>query len=259
MLLNRCSRGVSTRGSGVAGVELERNRAAVGDAQRGFEALGKALLHIGAYTQPIDDDIDVVLLVLFQLRQLGRLDHRAVDAKAHEALRQHVLEQLGEFALALAHHRREDHQARALGQREHRVDHLADALRLQRKVMIGAIRCSGARIQQAQVVVDLGDGAHRRARIVRGGLLLDADRRAQAFDHVDVGLVHQLQELPRVGRQALDIAALPFGIQRVEGKTRLARTRQPRDHDQPLARYVDVDVLQVVGAGTTHADRGRVG
>ena len=41
-----------------------------------------------------------------------------------------------------------------------------------------------------------------------GGLLLDADGRAQALNHVDVGLVHQLQELPGIGAQAFDIAAL---------------------------------------------------
>ena len=81
----------------------------------------------------------------------------------------------------------------------------------------------------------------------------------QALDDIDVGLVHQLQELPRVGRQALDIAPLAFGIQGVEGQARLARARQPGDHHQRIARDVEVDVLQVVRARAADAELGAVG
>ena len=84
---------------------------------------------------------------------------------------------------------------------------------------------------------------------MRGRLLLDGNGRGQALDAVDVGLVHHLQELPRIGRQRFDVASLPFGIQRIERQRRLARTRQAGDDNQPVARQVDVDVAQVVGAG----------
>ena len=67
---------------------------------------------------------------------------------------------------------------------------------------------AGARKQQPQVVVDFGDRADGGARIVRAGLLLDGDRRRQPLDAVDVRLVHHRQELARVGRQRLDVAAL---------------------------------------------------
>ena len=141
----------------------------------------------------------------------------------HDYLRLHVGEQLGELALAVAHDRRHDHQPRLFGQRERRVDHLAHALRLQRQVVVGAKWRAGAGIEQAQVVVDLGDGADRRARVVRSGFLLDRDRRAEALDRVDVGLVHQLQELARVRAQAFDVATLAFGIERVEGEAQIGR------------------------------------
>jgi hypothetical protein len=77
---------------------------------------------------------------------------------------------------------------------------------------------------------------------------------AQTFDQVDVRLFHQLQELPRVGRQRFDVAPLAFGVQRVEGERGLAGTGQPGDHDQLVARQIEVDVLQVVGAGAADAD-----
>ncbi len=53
------------------------------------------------------------------------------------------------------------------GQRHHGVDHLRDVLRLERRAVLGAARNAGARVEQAQVVVDLGDGADRRPRVVR--------------------------------------------------------------------------------------------
>src|SRR3546814_20626165 len=63
---------------------------------------------------------------------------------------------------------------------------------------------------------DLRDG---RARVARRRLLLDADRRRQPVDMLDVGLLHHLEELTRVSRQALDVA--PLALDRksvVQGK-----------------------------------------
>jgi hypothetical protein len=79
----------------------------------------------------------------------------------------------------------------------------------------------------------------------------------QALDQIDIGLVHQLQKLPRIGRQAFHIAALAFGIEGVKGQTALARARQARDHHQTLARDVDVQRFEVVGARATDADEAR--
>jgi hypothetical protein len=80
------------------------------------------------------------------------------------------------------------------------------------------VRRAGAGVQQAQVVVDFGDGADGGARVVAGGLLLDGDGGRQPFDQVDIRLFHQLQKLAGVGRQRLYIAALAFGVQRVESQ-----------------------------------------
>ena len=135
-------------------VHLDRERAPVGDAQRRLEALGEALAQRrggggvarGGHLDAVDDDVDVVLLGLLQLRHVGGVDGRAVDAEAHVALRLHLLEQLDELALAVAHDRREHHQPRLGRQRERRVDHLADALRLQRRGRgSGSTACRRAR------------------------------------------------------------------------------------------------------------------
>jgi hypothetical protein len=236
------------------GAQFQRNRAAFGQAQRGLEALGQALLHVGARAQAVDHHVDVVLLGLLELGEVVVFVGLAIDAKAHVARGLHLGEELQELAFLLARHGRQDQQARLVGNGQRRIDHLRDGLRLQRQVVVGAVGRAGAGVQEAQVVVDLGHRAHGGARVVAGGLLLDADRGRQALDHVHIGLVHELQELPRIGRQAFDIAPLPFGIQRVEGQARLARARQAGDHHQLVARNVQVDVLQVVGARTANAD-----
>ncbi|OWK18441.1 hypothetical protein AJ88_05155 [Mesorhizobium amorphae CCBAU 01583] len=54
--------------------------------------------------------------------------------------------------------------------------------------------------------------------------------------------------MPRIGRQAFDIAALAFGIDGVEGKRRLAGPRQAGHDDQAVTRQVEIDILQIVFA-----------
>ena len=97
---------------------------------------------------------------------------------------------------------------------------------------VAAEGAADAREQQPHVVVDLGRRADRRARIADAVLLPDRDRRRDAVDAIDVRLLHPLEELPRVGRQRLDVAALPFGVDRVEGERRLARSADAGDDDQ---------------------------
>jgi hypothetical protein len=137
------------------------------------------------------------------------------------------------FALAVADHGREQHQALVLGQGQHLVDHLAHGAGLQRQVVGRAARRADAGEQQAQVIVNLGNRADGGARVMRSRLLLDRDRRRQALDMVDVGFFHYRQELARVGRQGLDITPLPLGL--------VARQRQ-------------VDILQIMGARTANCD-----
>ena len=199
-----------------------------------------------AHDDAVDHHVDVVLVLLVERRRVGDLVEFAVDLDALEAL----LLQLGEFlavlALAAAHDRRQDVEPRAFVDGEHAVDHLADRLALDRQAGRRRIGDADAREEQAHVVVDLGDGADRRARIARGRLLLDRDGRRQAVDLVDVRLLHHLEELAGIGRQALDIAALALGIDRVEGERRFARAGQAGHHDQRVARQVEIDVLEIV-------------
>ena len=99
-----------------------------------------------------------------------------------------------------------------------------------------AVPVADAGVQHAQVVVDLGDRADGRARVLARRFLRDRDRRAQAADVVDVGLGHLPQELPGEAGQTLDVPPLPLGIQRVERQRALARAAHAGQANQLVAR-----------------------
>ncbi len=189
-------------------------------------------------------------LILVERRLFAELINLAVDFRAHETRAPHVRQLLAILALAIAHDRREDVNPRALGELHDLIDDLLDALLSDFFSAVVTERVADAREQQSQVVVDLGDGADRRARIARGGFLLDRDRRRQPLDGIDVRLFHLLEELARIGGERFDVAPLPLGIDGVERERGFSRARKTGDHDQAVARNFEIDVLEVVLART---------
>ena len=194
----------------------------------------------------VDDHLDRVLLVPREPDLLGQVLHLTVDASPREPLTREVAEHRLVLALAALHDGGEDHQLRSFVPAEDRVGDLLDGLPLDRTPALVAVRLADARVEQPEVVVDLGDGSDRRSRVARGRLLVDRDRRRQALDDVDVRLLHLPEELAGVGGQRLDVPPLPFGVDRVEGERGLARSRDPGEDDQRVAGQVERDVAQVV-------------
>ena len=119
---------------------------------------------------------------------------------------------------------------------------------------LAAERAADAGKQQPQVVVNLRGRADGRAGIPDAVLLANGDRRTDALDAIDIGLLHPLEKLPGVRRERADVAALPLGVDGVEGERRLARAAHARDDDQLAQRKRQVDVLQVVRARTANDD-----
>jgi hypothetical protein len=106
------------------------------------------------------------------------------------------------------------------------------------------------------VVVDLRRGGDGRAGAAGERPLADGDGRADPQHLVDARLLHALEELAGVGRQALDVAALPLGVEGVEGQAALAGARDARDHHQLAGGDRDVDAFQVVDADSLEDDIG---
>src|SRR6185436_12974743 len=103
-------------------------------------------------------------------------------------------------------------------------------------------------------MVHLGERSHRALAAAAAGALLDRHRGRDAEDGVDVGPRGALHELARVGVERLQVAALAFVEQDVEGEGGLARARHPGDDGEAPARDLYVDALQVVLARLVDAD-----
>jgi hypothetical protein len=228
---------------------------AVGQLERRLQRVGQPALDAVSPHEAVDDHLDGVLLVAGQLDPFGRLPHLAVDPGAGEALGREVGQQGLIGALAAAHHRSQHLEPGAVGQLHDAVDDLLRGLPGDLGATLRAVGHADAGEQQAQVVVDLGDGADGGARVAGRALLVDGDGRREPLDEVDVGLVHLAQELAGIGRQRLDVPALALGVDGVERQRRLARAREPGEHDQLLPRQLEADVAQVVLSGTPDDQR----
>ena len=101
-------------------------------------------------------------------------------------------------------------------------------------------------IEDAHIIIDACHRSDRRAGAAAGRFLLDGDRGGNSFDEIGIGL-GKIAHLPaRIGGERLDIAALPFGVDRVEGKRRLAGAGDARKDDELIRLEFEIDVLKVV-------------
>ena len=196
---------------------------AVRQAQRGLQAVGVTAFLIRLGDDPVHHDVDVVFELLVQRGGFVDGIELAVDLQALEALTLPFGDLFLVLALATAHDGGQQQDALSVRQGGQLVDHLADGLTLDGQAGGGRIGDAYARPQQTHIVVDLRHRADGRTRVLGGGLLFDGDGRGQALDQVHVRLAHQLQELPRIGRQALDIAPLALGVDGVERQRGFAR------------------------------------
>ena len=141
-------------------VEDVHEHRSAGELEGGLDRVGHAaLLEALAYDQTVDDDLDVVPLGLLEHDVLGEVAGLAVNADADESRAPGVLKDLFVLALATAHHRGENLDAGAVGQVYDGIDHLLDGLALDGAATGVAVRVTDSCEEQAQVVVDLGDGA----------------------------------------------------------------------------------------------------
>ena len=132
----------------VLAVDELQHHDAVGEAQRGLDRVGEPLLGRRLDGEPVDDHLDVVLLLLLQLGRVGQRMHHAVDPDAAVALRVELVEQVDELTLAGAHHRREHLEPGALVHRQHLVDDLLRGLLGDPLTADRAVRGAGARVEQ---------------------------------------------------------------------------------------------------------------
>ena len=246
--------GVVLRKHHLLSVDHVNDHQPAGDLHRRFQRIGQALVHALTHDQAVHHRLDGVLFVLFQLDLFRKLVLDAVHPHANVAVPPQIVQHLDVLALAPPDHRRQHLDARALRQRQDLIHHLVHRLLLDLLAADRAVRHADARIEQAQIVVDLRHCSHGRARVLARGLLVDGNRRGKPFDIVHIRLFHLPQELPRIGGERFHIPPLPLRIERIERQRRLARSGQPRQHHQFVSRQLHVHVFQVVFARALDED-----
>ncbi len=196
----------------------------------------------------VHHDFDVVDFVAIHLHFRRQIDNCAVHSDFCVALLAHLLEQLAVMPLATANNRRE-HDNFFVGKGFHDlIDHLLFRVAYHAFARYVGVGVGGTRKQQTHKIVHLGDGADRRARIAPRGFLLDGNNGTQTRNFLHVGAFHTAHELARVGRKSLHVAALPFGVYRIESEGRFAAAADARDDHEFVARDGHVHIFEVVDA-----------
>ncbi len=178
----------------------------------------------------------------------------AIDPRTHETLLAQVFEQVFVFAFLAANDGSEYGELGAGFERENSRDNLLAALSCNWALALRTMPAANPSIQHAQEIVDFGDRADGRTRIVTGRLLRNRNRRAQAADVVDIRLRHLPQELAGERREALYVPPLPFGKERVEREGAFARAGNTGQADQFIARKHNIDIAKVVLPSTFDED-----
>jgi hypothetical protein len=222
--------------------------------QGGAQGIGEALLDPLAGHQPVDHHLDVMGMVLVELDVVGQLPHLAIDPDPGESLRHQPAQQLHVGALLAPHQRSQKLIAGAFGQGEDLVDHLIDGLGSDGALALGAVGFTGTAVEEPQIVLDLRDRADGGAGVVAGGFLVDRDGGGEPLDGIHIGLVDLAQELAGVGGKALHVTPLTLREDRVEGEGTLAAAADPGEHHHPVAGDGEVDVAEIVLAGSPDPD-----
>ena len=147
-----------------------------------FNGLGNTAQRVLANHDAVDHDLDIVFEFLIQIDRVIKRANLAVDTHAAKALGAKVLKQFGVLAFSPAHHRCQHKRAAALPRRQDLVGNLIGRLTLNDAPAFGTVRGAHTGEQQAQIVINLGYGANRRARVFRRRLLVDRHRRRKAVD-----------------------------------------------------------------------------
>ena len=222
--------------------------------ERGDDRIPDTLLIPVPGLELVDHELDEMGLVAVHGLDRAEFVDLPVDAHLGVSALAELLEQFAVVALAAAHQRAEQQALAPLEAGLYQGDDLLIGVADHLSAADGRISARGPGVQQAQEIVDLGDGPHGRARVRPGGLLLDRDNGTQAFDAFHLGLLQDAHEVLSVGGKGVHVAALPLGVQGVESQRGLAAAAQARHDDELPAGNVHVDILQVVRPRTPDLD-----
>src|SRR6267143_3866410 len=169
-----------------------------------------------------DHDIDSVLLETLQFSKMRNGNEHAVDIKRVEALALSPARHVGVKSFPRLHEWREHFERAALHRRLYLFDDGGKTLLFHRQIAVRTKLRSGFREEQSQEMIHFRDGCDGRLSAAARDALLDGHARWQTGDKVDIWFFELLDELPRIGRHAVEKSSLAFREKNVESERRFA-------------------------------------
>ena len=139
-----------------------------------------------------------MLVVLFELDLLGEFIEMSVNDHAHVSAALRLLEYLHMLTLTASDHGCEQLELRSGLELHDLIHHLVNGLSLDLPAAVRAVRDAYPRVKKSEIIVDLGHGAHCRARVPVRRLLVNGNGGRKSFYRLHIGLFHHAEELPRV-------------------------------------------------------------
>ena len=237
----------------------ERPRLHVHDGKRAF-AGGKRRAHRTAHAsviavsglQLVHHELDEMAFVAVERIDLRKLLQLPVYAHSGEALAAQLVEEFAVVPLAASDQRCEQQALAPMVAAHYQLDYLRIGVAHHLLAGQRRIRHRSPGEQQAQEVIDFGDGSDRGARVAASGLLLYGYDRAQAVYALHRRLLQDAHEMLGIRGESVHVAALAFGVYGIESQRRLAAAADAGHHRELSPRYVHVDVLQIVGVGSAY-------
>ena len=177
-----------------------------------------------------------------------------IDEKRVEALSLGPARHFGVKAFARFDQRREHLERPASRRGFDLLDDRGQALFFHRQIAVRAKLRSRFGEEQPEKMINFGHGRDGRFAAAARDALLDRHARRQAFDQIDIRLFQLFDELPRVGRHAVEKTALAFRKKKIERERRFSRTAQAGDDDHLVARDLERDVLEIMLARAVDRD-----
>ena len=201
---------------------------------------------IGLDHKFVDNCFHVIGERLVHLKLFAQVNQFIVDAQPTVALGTDLAKEIGVIFTIDFEDRGVDLDERADGEGKDMFGNLDRCARRHFGVTVGAVSRAGGGEENAEVVIDVGHGADGGAGVAADRLLFNRNYRREAIDCIDLGLLQLGHKFARKGRERLQKAALPLGVDRLKGERRFARSTQPRHDNQFVTGDLDIDVLQVV-------------
>ena len=208
-----------------------------------FNGIRHPLFNSFLHHQPIHNDLNIMLNILFQLDGLRQLMQVPIDADTNIAAALGLLQNLFMAAFPAAHNGRQKLDLRPLRQFHDLVHHLIHRLLTDLPPALGAMGDPHPRVQKTHIIINFRDRSHRGARIAIGGFLVDGNCRGQSLDALHIRLFHLSQELAGIGRQRLHIPPLPLRVNRIKGQRGLSRSGKSRQHHQLIPGYIQGNIF----------------